>query len=157
MRRIHRFLDLPVCAQWLLVKAALLLSAIRISLWVFPYSFLRPLLGRACKRSPRLSATITTPEDIALAVSRVGAVVPGGEHCLSQALALRILLNRRGIPIAVSFGVRRGANSGVMAHAWVEYNGSVLIGGTNLERFVRLAGPEKAQINPPVSASNGLS
>lgn len=132
--------------QWLLVKAALLLSAIRVALWLFPYRSVRPLLDRACNPSSRLSVTRPKIEEAALAVSRAGTLVPGGKHCLSQALAVRVLLSRRGVPVDVRFGVRRGADSAVMAHAWVEHNGRVLIGGSNLDRFVRLAGPEEAQI-----------
>ena len=127
MRKISKFFCLPFSEEWLVVKAALLLSAIRIALWVFPYPSVRPLLERGCVRSPRLLRTSANTESIAWAISQVGSVVPGGKHCLSQALALHMLLARRGIPVDVSFGVRRGADSIVMAHAWVEYDGEILI------------------------------
>lgn len=145
MRKIIKFFCLPFSQEWLLVKTALLLSAIRIALWVFPYPSVRPLLERGSVRSNKLSKTSANAESIAWAVSQVGSVVPGGKHCLSQALALRVLLARRGIPVDVSFGVTRGADSIVMAHAWVEHNGKVLIGGSNLDRFIRLAGPEESR------------
>jgi hypothetical protein len=68
-------------------------------------------------------------------------LVPGGGHCLSQALTLELLMLRRDYSCNVYFGVRRGAGRNFAAHAWLEHAGVVLIGGDNLNRFVKLSSP----------------
>ncbi len=42
--------------------------------------------------------------------------------CLRQALALKWLLGRQGVPTEVRFGVRKEADQ-LLAHAWLEYEG----------------------------------
>jgi hypothetical protein len=83
----------------------------------------------------------TSPPQLASAVSVAGRLVPGGGHCLSQAMALQILLMRRGYPCKLCFGVRRVSGKDFGAHAWLEHDGAVLIGGGELDRFVRLTSP----------------
>ncbi len=39
------------------------------------------------------------------------------------------------------FGVRRVSGKDFAAHAWLEHDGAVLIGGGGLDRFVRLTSP----------------
>ncbi|MBK8335806.1 MAG: lasso peptide biosynthesis B2 protein [Sterolibacteriaceae bacterium] len=153
MRKISKFLRLRFSKRWLLLKAAMLLSTVRISLWLFGYQSVRPLVERGCALSPRLFDTAATAEEMAWAVAQVGSVVPGGRHCLSQALALRVFLARRGVQVDVSFGVRRGPDSLVIAHAWIEHDGRILIGGTNLDSFVRLTSPHESRVDLG-SASN---
>jgi hypothetical protein len=68
-----------------------------------------------------------TPEALARAVSAVARRIPGAT-CLTQALALDLLLRRRGVVARLVVGVsNRGERFG--AHAWLEYEGRVLIGG----------------------------
>jgi hypothetical protein len=51
--------------------------------------------------------------------------------CLTQALTARLLLARRGArPTTLQIGVARGTDEALGAHAWLERNGAVLIGGT---------------------------
>jgi hypothetical protein len=57
-------------------------------------------------------------------VSVAGALLPGRYRCLEQALALHILLRRRGVKTRVRLGVQP---YGFSAHAWVEL-GSVALG-----------------------------
>ena len=69
--------------------------------------------------------------------------MPGGGHCLSQALTLRTVLSRRGYPARICYGVREVEGAPFMAHAWVEHDGAVLIGGGNLDRFRQLLTPSE--------------
>ncbi len=43
-------------------------------------------------------------------------------HCLRRSLALQRMLNRRGIPTTLRFGVRQEATE-LKAHAWLECDG----------------------------------
>jgi hypothetical protein len=139
MARVVKFLRLNAEQRWLLCKVTMLLAAIRVSLWVLPYPAVRPLLDRLSQRSPGLTAT--PAEQLAWATTVAGRFVPGGHHCLSQALTLRMFMARRGYAAHICYGVREVEGAPFMAHAWVEHNGTVLIGGGNLERFRRLLAP----------------
>jgi hypothetical protein len=58
--------------------------------------------------------------------------------CLTQALAVQVLLARRGYPAILHVGVARHDKE-LKAHAWVESEGEVVIGGFELERYTPLA------------------
>lgn len=139
MRSIRKFVRLRNDEKVLLLKATALLCGVRALFWIFPYRMVKPLYGWACR--PRLHRCNSSPSTLAWAVAVAGTLVPGGAHCLSQATSLQILLARRGIESHVRFGVRRPGGAPLMAHAWLEYRGEVLIGGENLDRFVHLASP----------------
>jgi hypothetical protein len=141
MGRIAKLMALPMARRWLLVKAAGLLALVRLALRIFPFPVVRPVLMRAGRQYNRLSANRAPPLDIAWAVSAVSQCIPGGGHCLSQALTLQTFLTRRGYPSAVCFGVQKAAGTDLRAHAWVEYEGRVLIGDGQLDRFARLSAP----------------
>lgn len=55
--------------------------------------------------------------------------------CLTQALVLQYLLHRQGDASArLRLGVARGTDDTLRAHAWVERNGEILIGGAESRR-----------------------
>ena len=63
-------------------------------------------------------------------VQRVSRVVPGAT-CLTQALALKWMLARRGIACRLRIGVRHDPGGAFAAHAWLETpSGEVVLGGT---------------------------
>lgn len=134
---LRRFIRLPCDEQWLLCKATALLFSIRMLLWTLPFPTVRPFLVKACRHAqpqPRFPA-----RKLAWAVSAAGQIVPGGTHCFSQAIALQVLLTRRGFESKICFGVQqRQSGAPLTAHAWVEHKEEILIGGENLDRFVRL-------------------
>lgn len=125
----------------MLLKSWALLAVVRILLWTLPYNAARRLLDRAGRRSGRLASDRPPAQRLSWAVSAASDVVPGGGHCLSQALTLQVLMSRRGYSCQVCFGVQRGSGRDFMAHAWVEHEGAVLIGGNGLSRLVRLTPP----------------
>jgi hypothetical protein len=145
MERFLKFLRLPADQRWLLIKATAFLALIRLALSLLPFPAVRPLLERASRRSRRLAADPPPAEQFAWATRAAGRIVPHGSHCLSQALALRTFLARRGYPARICFGVQQTNGAPFMAHAWVEHDGAVLIGGDNLHRFKRLVAPSEAQ------------
>jgi hypothetical protein len=141
MNRLSKFFALPATQRRLLIKATALLATVRVLLAVLPFHTVRSWLDSASRHTRRLAIDVTSPERLAWAVGAAGNLVPGGGHCLSQALALQIFLLRRGYPCKVCFGVRRDCSKDLAAHAWLEHNGVVLIGGGALDRFVELMSP----------------
>ncbi|TCJ15480.1 lasso peptide biosynthesis B2 protein [Rubrobacter taiwanensis] len=142
-KRLRRLLRRPAAERRLLLKAALLLTATRLGLWLLPFQTLRDWLARLAetpfrKRDDRLSR-----ESVVWAVETAGRYISPANTCLTQALATQVLLARRGYPALLHIGVVRGEGGRLEAHAWVESEGSVVIGGFELERYTPLATLER--------------
>ena len=88
-------------------------------------------------RRPATSDTQTTAQDVVWAVRGVSRAVPGAT-CLTQALAAQILLSRRGCSSRLRIGVARGPAGGLLAHAWLESDGVVVLGGPHVESYTPL-------------------
>jgi hypothetical protein len=67
------------------------------------------------------------PAQLAWAVARVSRHVPHAS-CLTQALALQLLLSRHGWPSRIHLGMGRDTTGAWQAHAWVECEGRVILG-----------------------------
>jgi hypothetical protein len=95
-----------------------------------------------CGPPPRRTVAPPTVERIAWAVRAAGRFIPGGTNCLVRALATQSLLGRYGYRSALRIGVRKAADGGLAAHAWLESAGAVVIGEFELEHYVPLAASE---------------
>lgn len=123
---------------------------VRGALWRWPYARVRArlLLRRRAggPPAPLLSGgrdLARDPAALAWAVRATARRVPAAS-CLTQALALETLLAEAGIDVEVRLGVARRPDGSFEAHAWVEHEGRVLIGGLpDLERYAVL--PSGAQ------------
>lgn len=65
---------------------------------------------------------------LAWAVRAASRRVPAAT-CLTQSMALHCLMARAGYAAQVHIGVSKDAQSGFKAHAWVEYEGRLLLSG----------------------------
>jgi hypothetical protein len=74
---------------------------------------------------------------VAFAVPRMAARVPWHATCLVQALAAQRWLGRSGIQSKIVLGARTLAEDALDAHAWLEVDGRVIVGGeiTDYSRF----------------------
>ena len=63
--------------------------------------------------------------------------------CLTKALAARVLLTRLGYPAELRLGMVREKSGRVLAHAWIESEGRVVIGGND--------SPHRFALFPPLS------
>jgi hypothetical protein len=143
MRRLGNFLRLSSGDRRLLVMAAVLLATIRLGLALLPYRKLQGLVNRLAGVSPPGDlASPVSPERIGLAVTRASRAVPGAT-CLAQALAAKVLLERRGHPARVRVGIGRAEGARLLAHAWVECEGRIMLGGTDLTRYTPLSALEE--------------
>jgi Transglutaminase-like superfamily len=141
MKLLRNFLQLPVADKWLLVKTALLLEAIKLTMRLLPFRVLRSLAARAAgvvSTSKLQRANYVSVDRVAWAVEVASRHTPGVKSCLNQALAAQVLLGRHGHPALVHIGVARGERGRFQAHAWVESGGKVVIGGSGRERFTPL-------------------
>ena len=139
MSRLHRFLRLPAEERWLLIRAAVLLQVISVGMGLLPFRTLRGLLGLAQKvRAGSGEADRVPAERIAGAVEVASRHMPGEKTCLTQALAAQTLLVRQGYPALLHIGAAKGEEGQLRAHAWVESEGRVVIGGHDLGRYTPL-------------------
>ena len=133
MQDIRRFSTLPADERWLLLRAAVLVAAVRIALSTLPFRWLRRLAGVGLAISPRL-AGMPVPR-LSRAVQAAARRIPGAT-CLTQALAMQRLLAQAGRRADLRIGVAKDAERGFEAHAWVEWQGNVVLGNDmELDRY----------------------
>src|SRR5919205_2137212 len=131
MKPLRKFSLLPATDRWLLIKSALLLETIKVGMWLLPFRTLHRLLTRAVGASARSQqADHTSAERVAWAVDMASRHTPGLKTCLVRSLAAQALLARGGHPALLHIGVVRGERGQFQAHAWVESEGKVVIGGS---------------------------
>lgn len=131
-------------AAWRLAWIALTKVVwVRVALWRWPYARVRARLltdrTRDGSRTERaMPATTHDPRDLAWAVRATARRLPEA-WCLTQALALEALMSESGLRPDLRIGVARNADGAFEAHAWVEFEGHVVIGALpDLERFAVL-------------------
>jgi hypothetical protein len=137
MRGLASFLALPRAERRLLVAAAGLLGAIRIGLWVLPFRSVHGAIRALGARPPTRDGKGPPAERIVWAVGAADRLVPR-TTCLVRALAAHALLARHGHASQLRLGVAGGAGRRFEAHAWLERDGRVLIGGPVEGRYVPL-------------------
>jgi hypothetical protein len=134
MSMVRKYMRLPPGERWLRIQAAVLVAVMRLALWLVPFRHLRSLVARAAVARPEQRVAVAV-EHLAYSVRVTSQYVPRAS-CLTQALAGQILLARHGHPARVHIGVARAGDGAFTAHAWLESNGRVVLGGRDsLERF----------------------
>jgi Transglutaminase-like superfamily len=136
MRYLRKFVGLSPAERWLVIKAALLLGSTKLGLKLLPFRLLRRLTDSLSRPTAWVPAPDRfSAEKIAWAVELVGRYVPS--TCLSRALSAQVLLARRGYPVLLHFGVVKEGER-FLAHAWLESEGQVVVGGYALEPYMPL-------------------
>jgi hypothetical protein len=136
MRRLRRLVAMTREERSLLLRAVFTVSATRVALWILPIEAVRRIVARAA----RTRGNPVPVDSSAWAVTVVSRYVPGAT-CLTQALAVQALLTRSGHGSRLEIGVAREAGR-FEAHAWVVCGDRIVVGGPEVERYVRLTGWE---------------
>jgi len=136
IKRVVKYFHLKPREQIIFAKAYLLVTAIRLGLWILPYKVVRRLIAGIKVKQPK----IRIDEDLMVkmvvwAVSTASRFIPKAETCLVHALAAKNLLARYGIKTELRFGVKKDENEELKAHAWVVHKGAIIIGGAGVEQF----------------------
>jgi hypothetical protein len=137
VNRLRKFVLLARRDRVLLVRAGLLMSAVRLGLWTLSFATVRSLLIRL-GGSRVADMQTTNAARIVWAVETVGRHMPMIGTCLIQALAAHVLLARAGFESNLGIGVTRRDGGEFTAHAWLEREGTFIIGGTHAKQFVPL-------------------
>ena len=129
--------------RWpVLVEAATAVLLARVMLDRRSYQqcdrFFRNWTNRLRRRRP---PTEREWERVVWAIRAVGRRTLGDRPCLPEALAGRMMLQRRGYDADLHIGVRKGEKGDLMAHAWLESGQHIVLGGgQSPARFQRLTG-----------------
>ncbi|BCM94309.1 hypothetical protein IAD21_06214 [Abditibacteriota bacterium] len=136
MNRLRRYRQLSPQRRRALRQATWLVGLARLMLWSSSLKIARkflPMAARCIKpqgASPELEVEIW-------AVNVAGHFVPCST-CLVKAVALHTLLERYGEPAQLHIGVAKGAGDQLLAHAWVQQEDRVLVGGEESNRYTLL-------------------
>jgi hypothetical protein len=132
LRRLRKFLRLPVKERRLLARVLLLLSITRAGLVVVGYGRMRKLFSRFLNpHYQRPNPPFGNVDQVVDAVKIGARFVLGDKPCLNQAMVTQFLLGRRSILTVIRIGVVRNERGQLEAHAWVEHEGRILIGETS--------------------------
>lgn len=129
-KKLQRFSRLPVTDRILTFEAAIFLALARTWLLIVPFRKIAETLGTSHPASvPRNDPAPTSEGDdeisrrISEAVKRAAKNIPLHAVCIQQAIAAKMMLQRRGIPCVMHFGVARGlpdSGDALRAHAWLQ-------------------------------------
>lgn len=131
-----------------LVYACLLLNGIRLGLWLLPFRSVRNLLDHLSDRWQGSPTSPVVSVSFIVRSLQIGTrYTPGRAKCLARALTTQVLLNRYGYAYQMHIGVAKDAANRLTAHAWIEYEGQVIVGALDtLSRFQPLVTAGTADI-----------
>lgn len=143
MTWIPRVWQLSQSQRWLLCKTYVLLTLIRMGLWLLPFERLYKYLGKLShlqslhgSDNQYLSRYKQSIASVTWAIDASARRMPGTVKCLARALAAKVLLDRCGCASELKIGVAKNDVAQLEAHAWVEVENCVIIGRIHdLARF----------------------
>lgn len=135
MRHVRKFWRLSSAEKALLTQAFFWVGAIRLGLMMVSFQRILRLTERMVSSRRSEDPDHVEPKERGAVVRRiVWAVMVAGRRivpnrpCLTQALAARVMLQRRGITTTLRIGVKKEEDV-LAAHAWLEQDGRIIIGG----------------------------
>lgn len=139
MEGLHKLFRLSHHERVALLQAWGLFLLVELALRILPFTYLLALSKQGSPK-PRGDPTVEpvlSVSRLAWLVEVAGRYTPIRATCLKKALVLSWLLGRREIPTELRIGVARCEGS-LKAHAWLSYNGQVILGHQELEGYERL-------------------
>src|SRR5208283_5512393 len=134
MELLRKFRSLNPGERSLLLHTVLLVAFLRVALCLLPFCRANDYLARRAKRRPIRQDLATSR--LVWAVRTAAARIPRAT-CLTQALAAKYQLERSGHCARIHIGVAK-ENGQFRAHAWLECEGEVVLGGGVTDRYARL-------------------
>ena len=138
MRLVNRWRRLSAARRAALLEGLAAVAFVRLTLRLFPWRMWEGGGIRFPRARTSAGGAQPSVEEIAWAVRRVSRAVPGAT-CLTQAVAARLLLSRRGHDSRLEIGVTRAAGNRLRAHAWLETKDLVVLGGHDAAGYTPLS------------------
>src|SRR4051794_32195211 len=138
MNRVVRAIRGSRGKRWLLMQASSLVCLVRLALYVLPFKSVVDLC-KSLLTTTRRPSTKVAAEHAAWAVDVTARALPLDATCLVTAIAAQILCHWYGHRTEVCVGGAQSAGTGFAAHAWLEKDGQVILGGvTSPQEFCRI-------------------
>ena len=142
MPAIERFLELSKADRLRALEAFLFLGLARVAVLAVPFRVLARGLGQPSsghgQAAPNEAVASGTVE-LARLTERVSCHTPWKSNCLAKAIAVKLMLRRRGIGITMYFGMAKDEKGEFGAHAWTCSGGTILTGGPEIGHYAVLA------------------
>ncbi len=154
MRAFRKFLRLSASDRLLLLEAWWSLGVARLTLLSMPFKRIARGLGKRLGPDElTLTAEATSPmaRSIGRAVERASRYTPWNSTCLTQTIAGKAMLRRRGMPSRLYLGTRKDDAGRLIAHSWLLAGNEVLIGGAGYESFTPLSAFDDQAAGAPSS------
>ena len=136
MIRLKKFIGLRWQEQCLLLESGLLLAIAVVGVRLVSFRLLQRWAGGGTTPGKRVNSL--SEEKICWSISAASRIVPWST-CLTEALAMQLLLRQCGYASSIRVGVRKTPNGDFSAHAWVENDGRIIFGQTQeADKFERL-------------------
>jgi Transglutaminase-like superfamily len=114
----------------LLLQALAAIAVARIGLLLMSLAGTRRVVHALVQSGrPLPPAGCCTPEQVVRAAVSAGIHSPVGTTCLATAIVAQAMLQRHGHESRLRLGVRRSDTGAFAAHAWLEREGNVVVGG----------------------------
>jgi hypothetical protein len=123
----------------LFVEAWCLLHLAKLVILFMPFRRIASWMGSLNVESTHDHCFTKVPVKIEHAIRRASRLTLHESKCYDQALTAKALLGQSGLPATIYFGLAKGSDSQLMAHAWVRTGKSIITGKTGMERFTVVA------------------
>jgi hypothetical protein len=129
MRRLAKLFRMPFSDLRLLAEAMLALTFVKVGLGVLRFQTLRRLLKKVTVGREQSVPQRRIVKKVVWSINKISAYAPFFRNCLNRALATQVLLGRRGQEVDLRIGVATDASGNFRAHAWIESDGRIVLGG----------------------------
>ena len=124
----RKFFRRPAADRRLLAQALVLHVCVAVLLRVVRFGTLTTWLDAVRSSESRDVGAPDAARRIAWAVRQTSRFLPWGRTCLTEALTGALLLRRAGVAATLQFGVARDGERSLVAHAWLDREGTVIVG-----------------------------
>jgi hypothetical protein len=136
LRKLRTLLRMSWGDRFHIFIASLLLAAVRLGLLLLPFRVVLKIVQKLGDY-PLIPSHPLPISHIVWMVNVSSRYTPGGAKCLARALTTQVLLNWQKYYPDLRIGVAKATTGKLEAHAWIEYQGRVVIGNlSDLARYI---------------------
>ena len=137
MKLLHKLWNLRKVNFYFIFVTYFLLGAVRLGLLLLEFRILLKIVNKLSTiKLPLPNARL---RQIIWGVNVATRYMPGGAKCLARALTTQILMSHSGFSPELCIGVKKAESGEFEAHAWIKYQGYVVIGYLpDLPRYIQL-------------------
>lgn len=128
---------MPASDRLVVSEAFFWLGLARLAILVIPFRAIAPRLGKMGGSTPENAGLQSQKiaRQVSWAVRAASRHTPWQSRCLAQAIAAKMMLNRRGLASTLYLGLKKAGEKDLDAHAWLRHGDIILTGGESMDRF----------------------